>query len=151
MRGSRGEDGEDRDVELSGAGRDPDADAVADPDALVGQAPPDDVDLLGKPAVAQHRAAGVDRGLVGVLRHRLGEHVEQRATHGRRRDGIDRGGADEREGHRTPAGVGAVRAQRRQRAARGCMSHLPGERAVSSAGSGLGAGLAAPPGAQRNL
>ena len=81
-----------------------------------------------------------------VLRHRLGEHVEQRATDGRRCDGIDGGGADEREGHRTPAGVGAVRAQRRQRAARGCMSHLPGERAVSSAGSGLGAGAGHHPG-----
>ena len=34
VRGSCGEDGEDHDVELGGAGRDPDADAVADPDAL---------------------------------------------------------------------------------------------------------------------
>ena len=107
----------------------------------VGEAPPDDVDLLGQPAVAEHRAAGVDRGLVGVLRHRLGEHVEQRAAGRRRCGGIDGGGVGESECHRAPAGVGAVRAQRRQRAARGRMSHLPGERAVSSAGSRLGAGL----------
>ncbi len=33
VRGARGEDGEDRDVQLGGAGGDPDTDAVADPDA----------------------------------------------------------------------------------------------------------------------
>ena len=36
--GARGEDSEDRDVQLGGAGGDPDADAVADPDAGAGEA-----------------------------------------------------------------------------------------------------------------
>jgi hypothetical protein len=39
VRGARGEDREDRDVQLGGAGGDPDADAVADPDAALGEAP----------------------------------------------------------------------------------------------------------------
>ena len=121
--GARGEDGEDGDVELGGAGGDPDADAVADPDADTGEAPPDDVDLLGEPAIGEHRAARVDRVLVRVLRRGLGEHVEQRAAARCGRGGEERGSAGECEGHRAPACVGAWR---RQRGARGRMSHLSG-------------------------
>ena len=133
------EDSEDRDVQLGRAGGDPDADPVADADAGAGEAPPDGVDLLGQLAVGEHPAAVVHRGLVGVLRGGLREHVEQGAAGRFRGSRVERGGAGERECHRAPAGVGAVRAQRGQRAARGRMSHLPGERAVSSAGSRMGA------------
>ena len=66
--GAGGEHGEDRDVQLGGAGGDPDADPVADADARLGEAPPHGVDLLGQLAVGEHRAAVVERGGVGVRR-----------------------------------------------------------------------------------
>jgi hypothetical protein len=76
-----------------------------------------------------------------VQRRGVGEHVEQRAAGGRGRGRVDRGRAGEGQGHRVP-----VRARRGQRAAHGRMTHLPGGRAVSSAGSRRGADVRHHPG-----
>jgi hypothetical protein len=94
---------QDRDVELGGAGGDPDAHPVAYADSGASQAAAVGVDLFGELAVAQHVHAVVDGGGVGMGGDRLGEDVEQgplaRTEPGPEQRTVGYRGRERREGH----------------------------------------------------
>ena len=135
--GAGGEHGQDRDVQLGGAGGDPDADPVADADARLGEAPARGLDLLGQPAVGQHGAR------LRRSRRRWGARSRCAARTSSSVRRAERARPEYSAGARVSASVTGyrpvgLRARRGQRAARGRMIHLPGGRAVSSAGSRSG-------------
>lgn len=80
--GARGEDGEDRHVELVGPGRDAYADPVPGPDSGRGEGAAAAVDLGGQGAVAEPGGAVVEGGLVGVRPYGGLEDVDEGAGRG---------------------------------------------------------------------
>lgn len=79
---ARREDGEDRDVQVGGAGRHPYADTVADADSGVAEAGSQSLDLVEERAVAEGRFAVVDGEGIRVTACALVENVEEGALAG---------------------------------------------------------------------
>ena len=82
--GAGGEYGEDRDVQLIGAGRHADADPVAEADPGGAQPPPQVLDLDGQRPVGQRGGPVVQGELVGVRPYGGLEDVDEGAGRGRR-------------------------------------------------------------------
>jgi hypothetical protein len=83
VRGTGGQHREDRHVQVVGARRDPDTDAVPEPDVHGGQPPPQVLHLDRQCAVGEQPVAVVERGLVGVRTYGRLEDVDQGAGGGR--------------------------------------------------------------------
>lgn len=88
--GAGGQYGEDRDVQLVGAGGDPDADPVAEAHPGGAQPPPQGLDLDGQGTVGEAAVPVVQGGLVGVRPNGGVEDVDERARRGGRGGGEPR-------------------------------------------------------------
>ncbi|MDH6491571.1 hypothetical protein M2157_007570 [Streptomyces sp. SAI-127] len=94
VRGARRQHGEDRDVQVIGAGRDPDADPVAESDPGPGEPPPQPLHLDGQRTVGEPGGPVVQGELVGVGPHGRVEDVDERAWGGGRAPGKTGGVAE---------------------------------------------------------